>query len=152
NSSGLLSHRAYNSHTMASSARMKILRAPPVLYTRSHVDSGFSTTPNCDAAMGSRNRSGRSMLRSSMERLFGFDGVGEEHGVDLVLERLRFIAICPCTRQTIDLRLHLSRMRAHQEDATADLNRFRNGVRNEQHREMRIVPKLEQLILHLAAR
>ena len=52
----------------------------------------------------------------------------------------------------VDLGLHLPGMRAEQQNAVADPDRLGNRVRHEQHRELRVLPELQQLLLHLRAR
>src|SRR6266581_4392143 len=83
--------------------------------------------------------------------LLVFDGVGEQHVVDATLHRLRLCRIA-IPRQAVQLRLDLPWVRRKQQDAAADLDRFGNRVGHEQHREVRVVPQLQQLVLHLAPR
>jgi hypothetical protein len=52
----------------------------------------------------------------------------------------------------VDLRAHAPRVRRQQRDAVAHHQRLFDGVRDEQQREAHLVPQLEQLLLHLAAR
>src|SRR3546814_8574129 len=52
----------------------------------------------------------------------------------------------------VQLRLHLSRMRRHHENAVADDQRLLDRMGHEQHREPHIVPQIQKLLLHLAAR
>ena len=54
--------------------------------------------------------------------------------------------------KAVHLGLHLARMRGEQQNPASDLDGFRNRVRDEQHRESGVVPELQQLILHFAAR
>src|ERR1043165_4950827 len=105
---------------------------------RSSADSGFCTTANC--AVWSRTISGRSgatassftaMRGSDILRLL--DLVGEQHMLDAMLQRGRI----PDVRAAVQLGLDLARMRRQQQDAGADLDRFRDRVGDEQHGEPR---------------
>src|SRR3954470_18062085 len=87
-SSGLFSARAYASHASASTTSSASLRTAPTLAMRSPNESGFSTTPNAPAWTGWPTRSGRvaAAIGASGMRDLALDGVGEQHGVDALLE------------------------------------------------------------------
>src|SRR5437870_8257852 len=96
---------------------------------RSSADSGFCTTANC--AVWSRTISGRSdaavspctaMRGSDILRLL--DLVGEQHMLDAMLQR----GGIPDMRAAVQLGLDLAWMRRQQQDARADLDRFRYRV------------------------
>ncbi len=55
-------------------------------------------------------------------------------------------------RHAVQFGLDLSRMRREQQDPAADPDRLGDRVRDEEHGEARVVPELQQLVLHLAAR
>src|SRR5688500_11558435 len=54
--------------------------------------------------------------------------------------------------RTMDLRLRAARVRREQQDAVADADGFGNRMRDEQHRELDLLPEPQQLFLHPAAR
>src|ERR1041385_1053259 len=119
---------------------------------RSSADSGFCTTANC--AVWSRTISGRSeatvssftaMRGSDILRLL--DLVGEQHVLDAMLQRSGILDM----RAAVQLGLDLAGMRRQQQDAGADLDRFRNRMGHEQHRKPRLFPQSQQFVLHLAA-
>src|SRR5574340_525282 len=152
NSRSLPSMRPPTSHTMASTSRIMPLRMALTLYRRSKVDSGFSTTPKAEESTGWRWISGRATSTASlldMLHLLRFDLIGEQHVVDLGLERLHRVGGA-VARRAGQLRLHLAGMRRQQQDAAADLDRLGDGMGDEQHGEVRVVPQLQQLVLHLA--
>src|SRR4051794_24915370 len=101
---------------------------------RSHADSGFSTTPKEPDVTGSRMISGRAspIANSSMMviRSLFFDGVGEQHCVDALLERAPLGGI-RSGGQAVQFCFHLPGMRRQHQDAAADLHRFLNRVGDE---------------------
>src|SRR6516225_5761521 len=132
---------------------MTSLRTAARLYTRSKGERGFSTTPNRLVSTVSRYRSGRATALSLMMMLLVFlDFVGEQHVVDPLFERARCHALARLVREAVELSLHLSWMRRKQQDAASDLHRLGNRVGDEEHGEMRVVPQLQQFVLHLAPR
>src|SRR6266496_5666505 len=134
------------------------LRAAPMLTSFSHGESAFSTTPKAVESTGSRRTSGRGGAADSdmmvMVSLLSFDGVGEQHRVDPAFQREQAfgIALPRIEWEAVQLRLHLTGMRRHEQDAAADLDRLGNRVRDEQYGEARVVPELKQLVLHPPAR
>src|SRR4051794_34323194 len=96
---------------------------------RSSAESGFCTTANC--AVWSRTISGRSgAMVSAFKAMRGSDTlrlldlVGEQHVLDALLQRA---GVCDM-RAAVQLGLHLPGMRRQQQDAGADLDRFRNRM------------------------
>src|SRR3954470_6185569 len=109
---------------------------------RSSAESGFCTTANC--AVWSRTISGRSgAILSAFTAMRGSDTlrlldlVGEQHVLDTRLQGCGVLDM----RAAVELGLHLARMRRQQQDAGADLDRFRNRMGDEQHGEARLVPQ-----------
>src|SRR5438477_1037073 len=101
---------------------------------RSNVESGLWMTPRSAASAGRRANSSRLTVGSTMDvLLFLLDGVGEEHRVNALFQRLRLRGIAVFPRQAVELGLHLPRVRRQQQDATADLDRLGNRMRHEQH-------------------
>jgi hypothetical protein len=84
--------------------------------------------------------------------LFFLDFIGEQHVVNPLLQHFCVFAFCAPARKTVHLGLDLSRMRRQEQDAVAYLDGFGDRMRDENHREPRIVPELKQLVLHLAPR
>src|SRR5215203_5561604 len=146
---------------MTSTTSSTALRNAPMAKSRSKLLRGFSTTPKALVGMGSRRISGRltgsvaaeglgDSTALDMDRPLLFHGFGKQHVVDFGLELLgRDSLAVPPGR--VQLRLDLPRMGREQEDAVADLDRLGNRVRHEQDGELRLVPELQELVLHLAS-
>src|ERR1700730_8939945 len=78
-----------------------------------------------------------------------FDDIDKQHVVNLPLQRVRQFAVA-LARKTVHLGLHLARVGRQEQDAAANLDRLGDRMSDKQHRETGIVPKLQQLVLHLA--
>src|SRR2546421_13017166 len=109
---------------------------------RSHAVSGFSTTPNNLLCVSATN-SGlcTCTLPSGMGGGLLFHFLGEEHPLDALRQLPPFGALGPTL--AVQLRLDLSRMRGEQEDPVPYQHGFRDGVGDEQHGEMGVVPELQ---------
>src|SRR5687768_2024110 len=118
---------------------------------RSQGVSGLLTTPKSRSPTSSRTYSGRSPGALDMGYGLALDVLPrEEHAVDAVGQALPG-GVRRVGPVAVQLRPHLARVRGQQQDAVADAHRLRDRVRDEEHRELRSLPQLEQLVLHLAA-
>src|SRR6267142_480654 len=72
-------------------------------------------------------------------------------GISLLLAEQHFLNARSIGSVAVDLGLHLSRVCAQQQNASAYSSGFGNGMRHEEDRELRLFPELQQLFLHLCA-
>src|SRR5688572_20536430 len=120
---------------------------------RSKLESGRAASATVPSGGSSRSNSGRfggaGFGEPSAMRL---DPVGEQHGVDAVLQGLEMLAAERAVIEGVGVELGLdpARMRRQHQDAAADQDRLLDRVRDEQHGEADVVPELQQLLLHLA--
>src|SRR5229473_7352473 len=80
------------------------------------------------------------------------DALGEQHVVDARLQRHEADAADQLVSVGVELGLDLAGMRRQHEDAVADDDRLLDRMGDEEHGEADILPKLQQLLLHLASR
>src|SRR5262245_15169045 len=125
---------------------MTPLRTKPSFHNSSHTVSLRSTSPGAaDAiALSSRSRIVASAIALSSVCGCGF---GEQQIVNLLFQP-RGTAVLPGDAIDVrDLGLDAPGMRRQQQDAVADLDRFRDRMGNEQHGESGFGPELQQLVL-----
>src|SRR3546814_18789255 len=115
---------------------MKRRRSAVMLVRRSHADSGRSTSPTLEASSTPFSISGRTGGSSWLAvaacrlaivlRLLFLDLIGEQHVADLHLEGLhpRIAHRGVVELMPVQLRLPLSRLRRHPENAVADDQRL----------------------------
>src|ERR687898_681924 len=115
-----------------------------MLVSRSHADSGRSTAAILPASVtgrsnsgltGGSRRSGRPAIdRSAMVGLLLFDAVGKQHVVDpqLALLELGAADAQVVVVMAIELGLHLTGVRRHDQDAIADDDRLLDRVGDEE--------------------
>src|SRR6516225_8992590 len=151
NRSGLSSQRAYSSQISASTIRSASLRNAVTLVMRSHADSGASTMPKALDATVSRTISARAAGSVVVVFMPLLHRIREQHRVDASFERRHERTVC-AHGETVELGLYLAGMRREQQDAAADLDRFGDRMRDEQHGKARAFPQCEQLVLHLLPR
>src|SRR5688500_15924339 len=125
---------------------MKALRTAPLPQMRSHAVRGLLTTPKSCSGTSSRTYSGRCTGALDMGHRLLDLLAGEEHAMDAVRQALAR-GIHGIGSVAVELRAHLARVRREQQDAVADAHRLGDGVRHEQHREARVLPELQQLVL-----
>src|SRR5690606_3221400 len=115
--------------------------------------SGFSTTPKpvSESVLMISGRAAPVAIVSDMGSFPRLEFVFKQELLDAVRKpqttRINDIVAC-----AVQLRLYLAWMRTQQQNAVADADGFRNGMGDEENGELRILPKLQQLFLHLAAR
>src|SRR5262245_57954592 len=139
---------------MANTTRMKMRRAVVLLAIRSHSDSGRATSPICAASPGLTSNSGRTgggaarkVGTSAMRRhLVLLDTLGEQHGVDALVQRLE---LGPALRRVVEiagveLGLHLAGMRTQDKDTRPYDDRLFDRMRDKEHGEARVFPELQQ--------
>src|ERR1700704_5359258 len=97
---------------------------------------------------GAGNRATGARSSAMGHSLLFLDAIGKENVVDAVRE-LAAGAVDRVAAVAVQLALDLARMRRHQQDAVADQHGLGVRVGHEQHRETRLVPQLQQLLLHL---
>ena len=85
-------------------------------------------------------------------RLVLLDALGEQHRVDALVQRLE---LGPDLRRMVEvtgveLGLHLAGMRAQDKDTRPYDDRLLDRMGDEEHGETRVLPELQQFLLHLA--
>src|SRR5215470_3799205 len=127
--------------------RIKTRHAKGLLVIRSQVASGRATSPIGAASPGCTSNSGRTGAAggwrpSAMGHPLHLPAaLGEQHGVDALLERLERDPLLHRVVEGVgvDLRLDLTRMGREHEDARTDNDRLLDRVGDKKPRELRVL-------------
>src|SRR6059058_4519701 len=143
----LSSTRAYTCQNTPRRMRSSDFRKKAWLHSLSTARSSSSTGRVVAEMAG-----GAMMMRAPCEVSAIETRLREEKVVDFFFESRRAAVLEGDAVDVAHLRFHPARVRREQQDAAADADGFGDGVGDEEHREARLVPETEQLVLHLPPR
>src|SRR5262245_26267989 len=102
--------------------------------------------------LGRGNRATGARSSAMVKRLLFLDAIRKQYVMYAVRQFAPGGGVDGIAAVAVEFALDLTGMRRHQEDAVADQDRLGDRVRHEQHREPRVLPQLQEFLLHLAAR